>query len=262
MKEEITLEDLFKAKKDELKKQLEGLSVPKDFDLIKERIEKTLDSLFSSKGEYRQKLTQSEDYVLQAALNLLNAEQQLQLKYIELFQSVNQSQKQSTNTSSAKEKEKSPYFSLLGTAVGAGVGAFIGTWGAAFGALGGTAMAIYLMGNKVASELKATPNDGCSAKLDADSFLSILESICTQVDSLMKTVRAQMTRIHDEYKSKAPDSLFTLYPAFVAQLESLFEIVSEGEPSGETTLIQIDLLKRSLKNYGIAVVDGKLIQEY
>ena len=35
MKEEITLEDLFKAKKDELKKQLDGLSVPQDFGLIK-----------------------------------------------------------------------------------------------------------------------------------------------------------------------------------------------------------------------------------
>lgn len=261
MKEEITLEDLFKAKKDELKKQLEGLSVPNDFDLIKKRIEKTLDSLFGSKGEYRQKLTQSEDYVLQAALNLLNAEQQLQAKYIELFQSVNQSQKQSTSTSSAKEKETSPYFSLLGTAVGASVGAFIGTWGAAFGALGGTAMAIYLMGNKVADELKATPNAGSSAKLDVDSFLSILESICTQVDSLMNTVRAQMARIHEAYQSKERESLFSMYPALVSQLESLFEITSESEPSGEATLIQIDLLKRSLKNYGIALVDGKLVQE-
>lgn len=261
--EEITLEDLFKAKKDELRQQLEGLSVPQDFDLIKERIEKTLDSLFGAKGEYRQKLTQSEDYVLQAALNLLNAEQQLQAKYIELFLSANQSQKQSANTSSEKEKETNPYLSLLGTAVGAGVGAFIGTWGAAFGALGGTAMAIYLMGNKVAgNDPMAKANGGNSTKLDVDSFLVIMESICTQVDSLMKTVRAQMARIHEAYQSKERESLFSMYPALVSQLESLFEITSESEFSGEATQIQIDLLKRSLKNYGIALVDGKLVQEH
>ena len=65
---------MFESNKHVLEKELTGLVLPKDAEKIQQIVCKFLNSMFENDGEYRQQLTQAEDYILQAALGLLNAQ--------------------------------------------------------------------------------------------------------------------------------------------------------------------------------------------
>ena len=75
MTERITLETLFVNSEKKLRDSLSGLTVPKDSDKIQLIISEHLSSLLLEEGEFRQNLTQSEDYILQAVIAILNAQQ-------------------------------------------------------------------------------------------------------------------------------------------------------------------------------------------
>ena len=72
-----TLKELFESRKEELSEKLKSLSLSKDSSKIQSIVTDYLNELFDSDGEFRQNLTQSEDYVLQAAISLLNAQQSM-----------------------------------------------------------------------------------------------------------------------------------------------------------------------------------------
>ena len=64
-----TLKELFESRKEELSEKLKSLSLSKDSSKIQSIVTDYLNELFDSDGEFRQNLTQSEDYVLQAAIS-------------------------------------------------------------------------------------------------------------------------------------------------------------------------------------------------
>ena len=68
-----TLASMFEANKQALEKELVGLILPENANKIHNVVSKYLNSMFENDGVYRQHLTQAEDYILQAALGLLNA---------------------------------------------------------------------------------------------------------------------------------------------------------------------------------------------
>ena len=72
----VTLKSIFASSKNDLLQELTGLSLPKDSHLIQTIVADYLNSLFESEGAYRQHLTQSEDYILQAAMSLHNSQLQ------------------------------------------------------------------------------------------------------------------------------------------------------------------------------------------
>ncbi len=57
--------------------KLQGLKLPSDSSCIQGIINDYLNEMFNNEGDFRQGLTQSEDYILQAALSLLNAQQSI-----------------------------------------------------------------------------------------------------------------------------------------------------------------------------------------
>ena len=73
MQSRQTLALMFEANKQALETELTGLTLPQDATKIPEIVSTYFDSLLNQNGEYRQNLSQSEDYILQAALSLLNA---------------------------------------------------------------------------------------------------------------------------------------------------------------------------------------------
>ena len=73
MIEQKTLTAIFESNKSILKERLEGLILPSDASKIQKIINDYLNEMFNNEGEFRQNLTQSEDYILQATLSLLNA---------------------------------------------------------------------------------------------------------------------------------------------------------------------------------------------
>ena len=77
MNAKTTLVSLFNKDRETLEKKLEGFVLPKDVDNIQIAISDYLSKLLDNNGEFRQNLTQGEDYILQAALSLLNAQQEI-----------------------------------------------------------------------------------------------------------------------------------------------------------------------------------------
>ena len=83
MQEKQTLVSMFEANRQALENELKGLSLPKDANKIQSIVTNYFGSLFDQDGSYRQSLTVSEDYILQAALSLLNAQQEMGQKLTE-----------------------------------------------------------------------------------------------------------------------------------------------------------------------------------
>ena len=75
MESKMTLKELFESRKEELTQKLMDLSLPQDATKVQTIVANYLNQLFDSNGDFRQNLTQSEDYILQAAMSLLNAQQ-------------------------------------------------------------------------------------------------------------------------------------------------------------------------------------------
>ncbi len=78
-----TLASMFEANKQALENELKGMFLPKDANKIQSIVTNYFGSLFDQDGSYRQSLTVSEDYILQAALSLLNAQQEMGQKLTE-----------------------------------------------------------------------------------------------------------------------------------------------------------------------------------
>ena len=66
-----TLCELFESNKDKLQQNLAGMTLPKDIGKAQDAVSSYLETVFDSEGEFRQNLTQSEDYILQAAMSVL-----------------------------------------------------------------------------------------------------------------------------------------------------------------------------------------------
>ena len=139
MNTKTSLVSLFNKDKETLEKQLEGLALTEDAEKVKQIVYKFLNSMFENDGEYRQHLTQAEDYILQAALGLFNVQE------IIAQEIINQNKDISDSSIQPQTIKRSQYpYTLAGTVVGGVLGTMLGTWGAVFGSIAGTAIAFSL----------------------------------------------------------------------------------------------------------------------
>lgn len=146
----ISLHQLFESHKDELSLKLQGLRLPSDENKLFKIVYEYLNSVFDSNGDFRQSLTQSEDYILQAAISLLNAQKDMAetVKVTETNSLLSSEQKNekdesffsTENKSSAvfgKYSNVSSEASLIGAGVGAVAGKLVfGGWGGCFWSIG------------------------------------------------------------------------------------------------------------------------------
>lgn len=159
----MNLKELFDSHKDELSQKLSEYVLPRDAGLVQSTVTNYLNGLFNEDGDYRQGLTQSEDYILQAAISLLHSQQSMigELAFTEKKDSSEKDTQYAqadvvTSNKRGKEigTEGFPYV-IGGSAVGSAVGSLmLGTWGAVFGAIAGTAIILYY-----SSDLGLTPKD-------------------------------------------------------------------------------------------------------
>ena len=70
-----TLYSLFITSMNELTSQLEGLTLPSGAQEVQSCVVKYFNKIFDADGDFRQNLTQSEDYILQTALSMLTMQQ-------------------------------------------------------------------------------------------------------------------------------------------------------------------------------------------
>lgn len=266
----ISLRDLFESKKDSLSMKLEQYSLPKDAEKVQKTVSDYLEELFDSDGDFRQSLTLSEDYILQAALSLLQSQQAI----IDVFAtSPRTSDVQKVSVDKDKPEtpkniiEANPKVSAVGgTAIGGAAGALIfGTWGAVFGAIAGTAVVLYCAtssNDTKGQTIVQVKNETKNECIDTASFVVIVSNICSSVDNLIETVRTQMQRLKNSYENMEKPSLMGEYSSLMNNISTLFEIAdSKTEDKSEEILLQIDMVKRSLKNYGIIYENGKLTKK-
>ncbi len=268
--ETLTLKSIFESNKEELSSNLEKLSLPKDSELVQKTVADFLGDLFESEGVYRQNLTQSEDYILQAAMSLLNAQQSMIGEFIipETNESVeNKEEKKKLGAQPVVDAKRSlnenhyPYV-VGGTAVGGAAGALIfGTWGAVFGAIAGTALVLYCSSQFSPKESKALPQEELATnkivkeqKINVEVFTKIVGCICDSVDTLIQTFRAQINRVVDKYENIEKPSLETDYLDLIENIQGLlgaYEMDSSNEIRNKRLEQRIQLLSESLENYNL-----------
>lgn len=281
--EASSLKKLFESQKDELKNKLQGLSLPNDTLKVQSLVKEYFGKLVDSNGDFRLSLTQSEDYILQAAMSLLNAQQdmikELSARTILGKKIPKQDSKQETTdkfTASDKlglKKELFPH-TIGATAVGGTVGGLVlGTWGAVFGSIAGTALVLYYAttkngtqaithsnnaaNNSTSKDLNVTNNQ--SQKIDADAFIKIISNICESLDSLIETFRAQINRVVSKYENQEKPTLESNFRAILEGIQSLigYERTHGNDEENYTIKIKqrIEDLSELLDNYNLEVVD-------
>lgn len=268
MENTYTLASMFEANKQALEEELLCLTLPKDAGEIQNKVSKHLKSLFENDGEFRQHLTQAENYIINDVVDLLNVQQEIinELVY------KNHPTHTSVDVKVKNKKSNKGLYTLLGSGVGGSlgvvtgncvggsVGTIIGTWGAVFGAIAGAAIIIYCStltpsnNGKTVTIKREIPQ----TSIKTEVFLDIIKKICERVDRLIGTFRNQIKRVENAYKKEEKPSLMRDYPSLTDRLEELFQLAQSEENNNEELLSQIDLVQRSLKNYGVIFEDGKL----
>lgn len=274
MEEKVTLSSLFNSRIDELEQKLSGLHLPSDAEKVQKVIADYLKELFDNEGAFRQSLTQSEDYILQAALSLLNAQQEMS----------NTIMKQSLKNEETIEHEKieqavlagpvgktmgvfnakiSPTHALLGSGGGALVGNLVfGGWGAVFGAIAGTAIAVYLSSR---TETPTTPTNTVNTKpltqsvaINTKVFITIIAKICDSVDNLISTFRGQINRVVGKYESQPKPSLEKEYRPILENIQTLVGYCRthfEDEKFSRKILERVEDMVEMLDTYNLSLIN-------
>ena len=268
----MSFTSLFEASKSELLEQLSGLTLPKDSSKIQAIVENYLSHMLDSEGESRQNLTQSEDYIVQSAITLLESQQKMAVEFAtmpinveEKFSSEHETvDPQNKWVKSLTSDNKQKLNILAGSAIGGVGGALLfHTWGAIFGAIAGTALVLYSLSrvkSVVAQQIPIKQNVSTIVEnaIDADKYLNIVQNICASIDSLIATYRSQIKRVVAKYESAEKPTIEKDYKILLEEIQSLigFERTHELEDKNIKKIKdRIEDIAESLENYNIEVVD-------
>ena len=249
-----TLTSVFEAHKVSLSNKLKGYSLPRDSKQVEETVTEFLQLMFENDSDYRQGLTQSEDYILQSAIQLLRAQQSIASEIVSVASTFNAN----PNRVLGPQPTGNPYMTLAGTGIGALAGGVLGTWGAICGAIAGTAISVYLKTTKK-NEIPADQT-APETPINVNAFISIVQKICESIDDLMETYRVQVKRIESSFTNIQEESPLTTYSHLFAQIENLHDVIeTEKEHLPEEVVQAENAITRSLRNYGLAMEDGKIV---
>lgn len=234
MATQISLRSLFESQKEDLEKRLAGLVLPNDAHKIQVIVSKYLSDVFDAEGEFRQSLTQSEDYILQAAISLLTAQQEISMVITNNINTVNHTivdskslnSAETDNSKSSASKTIIESTALWGAAGGAVVGKLLlNGWGAVFGAIAGVAIAVYISREKerkqAVTNVKVVRPQVTEAPIDTQAFIDIISKVCDSVDNLISTFRTQVSRVIQKYESQEKPTLDKGFRPLLETLQSL-----------------------------------------
>ncbi len=277
MADNITLKGLFESNKTELEQQLDGLTLPQDATKVQNVIAGYLNKMFDSEGEFRQSLTQSEDYILQAAMSLLGAQQEISTTILEQtkaeakpLQHHHVGDSNPLNSDGKKDLlhvTMTSTQSMIGSAGGALVGKMIlGGWGAVFGAIAGTAITVYMASkatshNQISAVAEETPHVesiNTENPINIGRFTSIISGICESVDNLILTFRSQIKRVVNKYENQEKPSIEKDYRALLENIQSLVgysRIHSDDDKFNRKIQERIEDMVDMLDTYDLSFVD-------
>lgn len=274
MAQQPTLASIFEATKGDLASSLSGLTLPKDVERIQTVITDYLNHVCDENNDYRQNLTQSEDYILQAALSMLNAQRALVATFdckpkitVTSDSSVPTSaiDKQKASLSDTQQKSTTTFISVGG---GALVGKLLlGGWGAVFGAIAGTAIALYLSQKAVQPAFQETPIPHTNVPkvkitdtpVDVTALLAVIAQICDSLDNLIATFRSQIQRVVNKYESQEKPTIERDFRVLLEGIQSLIGYKRGHSPEEEKYLTKLQTrvedLAELLDNYNLEAID-------
>ena len=266
-----TLCELFESNQVQLQQALTGMTLPKDMGKVQNTVSSYLEKVFDTEGEFRQNLTQSEDYILDAAISLLNAQQKISSALLKDIHYNSDSKKLNPSVVAPENKESSSdnvfnigtNSTLFGVAGGAIAGKLIlGGWGAVFGAIAGVALSIYLS-NKTQTKTqsqttrRSVQEETSNKPIDVDSFFHIIHDVCESVDNLISTFRAQVNRVVQKYESQEKPKLEKEYRFLLESIQSLVGFERNHDMTEEKYVKKIrdriEELADTLDNYDITL---------
>lgn len=275
----ITLKSIFALNKDELSKKLIGLTLPKDSHKIQTIVSDFLGNLFENDGMYRQSLTDQEDFILLAAIELIKSQQKITSELIKNYNYTSQSNANNTKEQKSELRKKNLVKDSVITG-GAGLGALAGsglgvkmvnsgalsgglvsTWFAFAGAIAVSALVIYLSYQKENNKTKTfiTKDYVGVLSLDTEVFCSIVERICESIDNVIETYRVQVKRIINTYEQREKPTLLNTYSLLTEQIANVINISRNcGEDTPERLKKAIFVMEESLENYGLKFDNGKI----
>lgn len=256
----ITLKKIFESHKDVLIEKLNNLFLPRDAQKVQEIVADFLSSLFEKDGLYRQKLNESEDYILQAALQLLQTQQRI---IEEITTSIKDTKIKQQDSDKPKSPKNMEYIPILGTGIGAVAGGFLGTWWAVCGAIAGTAVVIYCntKANKPTTRIERH-SEPATTSINIEIFSEIVEKVCERIDNLMQTYRVQVKRIENKYAQIQKPSLLAECSILFEQISNVNKALENNKEQTPSKVVSaIEMLVESLENYGLTIKDGKIVNE-
>lgn len=271
--ERTTLCSVFESTKTELASQLDGLVLPKDSVKVQTVIADYLNHVCDEESDFRQNLTQSEDYILQAALSMLNAQRDLVAAFECVPEAAIEEPAEVPPVFATPEKAK-PFQTINSQKafIGAGGGALVGKlifggWGAVFGAIAGTAVALYLSQQPQAKNheplarpaLPAANPESADAPVNTAALLNVIGQICESLDNLIATFRAQIQRVVTKYESQEKPTIERNFRTLLEGIQSLIGY-KRGHSSEEDKYVsklqtRVEDLAELLDNYDLAAVD-------
>ena len=267
-----TLYSLFISTKDELTSQLEGLTLPSGAQKAQSCVVKYFDKIFDADGDFRQNLTQSEDYILQAALSMLTMQQSMMSELAPTYDQHSMLSAQTLKPTCCNQRKAfiGKLLPLGGSAIGGTAGALlVGTWGAVFGAIAGIAVAMYFSTRllpEIATTQEVRTSEVIESELNIDAFIEIIGKICQSVDSLIETFRAQINRVVNKYENQEKATLEKDFRFLLEGIQSLVgykRAHSEEEPKYIRKLKErIEDVGELLENYNLAIVNYTEDNEY
>ncbi len=264
MNTNVTLKTIFASSKDKLSAKLSGLSLPKDSQQVQEIVTDFLNDMFENEGQFRQNLTESEDYLLQASLRLLQTHQNIALEFAKASKNaLSPNGTRKSVPSSQDGKAPSIYMSAAGAGVGALAGGIIGTWGAIAGAIAGTALVIYCSTRTTCKQPSSDNGEMAtipSPSINVSTFCGIVESICDSIDGVIDTYRVQVKRIVNSYEQREVPSLQNTYSLLTEQIANVIKATKDDNVEIPSKLKNaISILEETLENYDLKYVNGKIV---
>lgn len=258
-----TLVSMFAANKQELEQKLAGKVLPRDVEEIKRIVTESMNQLLL---DYQGSLQESERFVLNAALRLLDFRMQvdhqlsIQVPNEKIIpENDNLKSSQSSTMRHGTTTVVSGLSSYLGYKFGGSwLGLSTGIWAAAAGALIASLVIDYISStSKHSKSAVAKPQP-----VNPIMFTQLFESVYAIIDELVETFRVQVQRIIVPYESKAKPSLQKDYGLLLSEIEALVKLANAETLNSEDKLkklgSRITILAESLENYGLKVVDGRI----
>ena len=272
METQYSLVSIFEENKQELKERLLGKSFPKDAKEVQDVVNAYFEEILGKENLFRQRLKPSEEYILNAAMSLLNAQQSMYGDIIQQEIKGMESVEYYPESDDLIPIEESKKNIVEGTGIGIGASALgVGAYALGASVYGGLIVTVttVAIGLYVVSKLndkrrfqiqREEPTSEfflLDKKLDVDKFISIICNICKQIDELMNTYRVQIAQVRNSYKSKEEISLEKDFKLLLSSIQMMLGISYEEDASEKCLKKLKELVEEvgeSLENYGIKVI--------